>query len=173
MPWSQNMKACVCDYVWYFFGRLGLLSQHLIPHTSASSLSICFEAELICMQQTWSSNATGKAQAGLDLTVPQRQWQVNRHFTRVYTVISSLPSVKEVAKSAFNLALGGCPLLFSVLSSNTVKLQWVKKRAVASARVARNSRKRPTFWDFHIFTKGKYGRFSEIWIYSMRSSFIQ
>lgn len=128
MPWSQNMKACVCDYVWYVFGWLGLLSQHLIPHTSASSLPICFEAELICMQQTWSSNATGKAQAGLDLTVPQRQWQVNRHFTRVYTVIySSLPSVKEVAKSAFNLALGGCPLLFSVSSSDTVKLQQVKK----------------------------------------------
>lgn len=111
-----------------FFGRLGLLSQHLIPHTSAFSLSICFEAELICMQQTWSSNATGEAQAGLDLTVPQRQWQVNRHFTRVYTVIySSLPSVKEVAKSAFHLALGGCPLLFSVMSSNTVKLRQVKK----------------------------------------------
>lgn len=172
MPWSQNIKACVCDYVWYFFGQLGLLSQHLIPHTSASSLSICFEAELICMQQTWSSNATGKAQAGLDLTVPQRQWQVNRHFTRVYTVIySSLPSVKEVAKSAFNLALGRCPLLFSALSSNTVKLRQVKKErwpVQGWPGIAEKS------LHSEIFTKGKIRiSFTEIRIYSMRSSLIQ
>lgn len=70
-------------------GWLVHLSLHLIPHTSPFTLSICFEAELICMQPTWSGNTTGEAQAGFDLTVPQRQWQVNRHFTRVYTVITS------------------------------------------------------------------------------------
>lgn len=89
---------------------------------------------------------TGEAQAGLDLTVPQRQWQVNRHFTRVYTVIySSLPSVKEVAKSAFNLALGGCQLLFPVLSSNTVKLRRVIKEQRPVQGWAGIAEEKPTF----------------------------
>lgn len=134
-PHSLPMKyALITKYesmcLWLCLVFLLAGSQHLIPHTSASSLSICSEAELICMQRTWSSAATGRAQAGLDLTAPQRQWQVNRHFTRVYTVIyGSPPSVKEVAKSAFNLAQAGCPLLFSVVSSNTVKLQQVGRKS--------------------------------------------
>lgn len=36
------------------------------------------------MQPTGSKNTTGEAQVGLDLTGPLRQWQVNRHFTRLY-----------------------------------------------------------------------------------------
>ena len=93
---------------------------YIYIYTSTFILPICFEAELICMQPTWSGNTTGEAQAGLDLTVPQRQWQVNRHSTGVYTVIySSLPQVKEHANSAFSLE--GCLLLSSVFCPKTVK----------------------------------------------------
>lgn len=60
---------------------------------------------------------TGKDQAGLGLTAPQRLWQVNTHVTRVYAVIhSSLLPVKEVANSAVSL------LLFNVLGSKTVAI---------------------------------------------------
>lgn len=65
------------------------------------------EVKLICMQSNGSRSTRGEAQAGLGLTVPLRQWQVNRHFTRVYTVIYSLffaiERAFELANSAFTL----------------------------------------------------------------------